>query len=150
MIAGGVLRRDARRQTALVVVTTLLFVAVSAPALPRNYRVPKQDFDGAVAWLDARVRAGAVAAVAPPACLPLREYYQRAWACVEHESDLNQWTASSDVLVLYTLPDYIGDAGLAKSLTSACEPIATFPGTLGGGEIVVCRAASTGAGGGRP
>ena len=152
VIAAGVLRADdaqTRRQTTLVVVATLLFVAVSVPALPRNYRVPKQDFDGAVAWLDARVREGAVAAVAPPACLPLREYYQRAWTCAEHEADLTQLTASSDVLVLYTLPDYIGDAGLTTRLTTSCPAIATFPGTLGGGDIVVCRAAAR-TPGGRP
>lgn len=164
VMAEGVLRSDThlkagttpsydariRRQTLLVVVTTLLFVAVSVPALPRNYRVPKQDFDGAVAWLDARVREGAVAAVAPPACLPLREYYQRAWPCVEHEPDLSRLAASSDVLVLYTLPDYIGDASLTTRLTTACPVLATFPGTLGGGDIVVCRAASTPTSGGRP
>lgn len=153
VIAAGVLRADGaqtHRQTTLVVVATLLFVAVSAPALPRNYRVPKQDFDGAVAWLDARVREGAVAAVAPPACLPLREYYQRAWTCAEHEADLTQLTASSDVLVLYTLPDYIGDAGLTTHLTTSCPAIATFPGTLGGGDIVVCRAAAARTSGGRP
>ena len=153
VIAAGVLRADGaqtRRQTTLVVVATLLFVAVSVPALPRNYRVPKQDFDGAVAWLDARVREGAVAAVAPPACLPLREYYHRAWTCAEREADLNQLTASSDVLVLYTLPDYIGDAGLTTYLTTSCPSIATFPGTLGGGDIVVCRAMSARTSGGRP
>ena len=155
VVAGGVVRDGAvraRRQTWLTVAATLLFVAVSVPALPRNYRVPKQDFDGAVAWVDARVRDGAVAVVAPPACLPLREYYARPWACVEHESDLQRVTTSSEVIVLYTLRDYIGDAGLATALTVSCPVVATFPGTLGGGDIVVCRApaASGAASGGRP
>ncbi|MEQ1729577.1 MAG: hypothetical protein ABL982_14490, partial [Vicinamibacterales bacterium] len=131
-----------RRRSVVVVAATLVFVAVSVPALPRNYRVPKQDFDAAVSWLDARVRDGAVAAVVPPACLPLREYYGRTWPCVEHEADLDRVTASSDVLVLYTLRDYIGDVGLATRLTTSCAVAETFPGTLGNGDIVVCRVVS--------
>ncbi len=139
-----------RRRGAVVVAATLLFVAVSVPALPRNYRVPKQDFDAAVSWLDARVRDGAVVAVVPPACLPVREYYGHTWPCVEHEAELDRLAASGDLLVLYTLSDYIGDAPLARRLARECPVVMTFPGTLGGGDITICHAQASGPVGGRP
>lgn len=61
-----------RRRGAVVVAATLLFVACWSRRCHATTAC-QQDFDVAVSWLDARVRDGAVVAVVPPACLPVRE-----------------------------------------------------------------------------
>lgn len=46
--------------------------------------------------------------------------------------------ATSPVLIVHTLGAYIEDAQLRERVLNACEPMRTFPGTLGGGDVV-CR-----------
>jgi hypothetical protein len=43
------------------------------------------------------------------------------------------------VLIVHTLGAYIEDPQLRERVLNACEPVRTFPGTLGGGDVVVCR-----------
>ncbi|MFN7917109.1 MAG: glycosyltransferase family 39 protein [Vicinamibacterales bacterium] len=121
----------------------ILLATGSVAALPRNYDLPKQDFDGAVRYLEAAERAGAKVASAGPACWPLEFYYGKkaAWPCLASLDDLRSFTAqSSRALVVITLTDYIVDASLRQALTKGCPPAQTFPGTLGGGDLVVCDA----------
>jgi 4-amino-4-deoxy-L-arabinose transferase-like glycosyltransferase len=132
-----------RRWTAAVVGVALLLVAVSVPALPRNYRVPKQDFAAALAFADAEARTGARIVAVPPACLPLERYYQRQWTCLAHDADWQALDHSQPVLVVSTLRDYVGDGAIAAHLRDDCQTVRTFEGTLGGGDIIVCRVAGT-------
>jgi hypothetical protein len=125
--------------TAGVIALGTVLVAMSAVALPTAYRVPKQDFEGAVALLDAEAARGATIAVAGPACLPIERYYLKTWTCLETPADwrrVNQGPGS--VLVVSTLSDYIEDPELRRMVRDECEAVRRFPATLGGGEIVVC------------
>jgi len=124
----------------LVVALTLLLIALSALALPRNYLVPKQDFEGAAAFLDAEEGTGTHIATAGPACFPFNVYMNRAnWACMNTLPGMPASWAGEPVLIAYTLPDYIDNVGVRDMLRSRCRIVRTFPGTLGGGDIVVCR-----------
>lgn len=128
-----------RSATVGVVVLGMVLIAMSAVALPTAYRVPKQDFDGAVALLDAEERRGATIAVAGPACLPLERYYLKTWACLETPADWRQVTQGpGSVLVVSTLSDYIEDPELRRLVGDECHAVRRFPATLGGGDIVVC------------
>jgi hypothetical protein len=115
--------------------------AASAVALPRNYRIPKQDFDGAVRFLEIAESQGARITAAGPACLPLRIYFGKTWPCVE---SADGWRAASSagsaqpVLLVYTLSEYIEDPELLRSLRTNCPEVRRFAGTLGGGDLVVC------------
>jgi mannosyltransferase len=126
---------------AAVVTCTVALVAMSVPALTQNYRLPKQDFDGAIRFLDGAEGQGAQVTSAGPACLPFETYYRKSWPCLRHPDD---WRAISvqphRVLVAYTLADYFEDPALADSLRATCVPVQRFAGTLGGGDIVVCEA----------
>jgi uncharacterized membrane protein len=123
-----------------VATLTLLLIALSAVALPRNYLVPKQDFDGAVAFLDAEATTGTLIAAAGPACFPFNVYFGRpSWPCLKTLADLPHAEPPQQVLVAYTLPDYIDNVTVRATLLQHCRPVRTFPGTLGGGDIVVCR-----------
>jgi hypothetical protein len=131
-----------RAAVGAMVACTFALVALSAMALPRNYRVPKQDFEGAVRFAEDAERRGALITVAGPACLPLEIYYGKPWLCLETVDDLrgSQVDDTVSVLNVSTLTDYIVDSSLREFLRSSCAPLARFPGTLGGGDIVVCDA----------
>jgi 4-amino-4-deoxy-L-arabinose transferase-like glycosyltransferase len=129
-----------RTSTGGIVACTSGLLLLSAIALPTNYRVPKQDFDGAVAALDAAAREGAVIGMAGPACLPLQTYYQKAdWHCLRTVAD---WTAlqatPGRAVVVYTLSDYIEDPALRSTIRTTCRTVREFPATLGGGVLTIC------------
>jgi uncharacterized membrane protein len=118
---------------------TVLLVAASAAALPRNYRLPKQDFDGAMRFLGTEEASGARIAAAGPACWPVENYFVKSWPCLRSAAQLREWTAAAgDVRVLHTLGDYIEDPELRLDLQTNCGLVRSFPGTLGGGDMVVC------------
>lgn len=123
-----------------VVVLALALAAASTPALPRNYRLPKQDFDGAAAFLTKAEAEGWEVTAAGPACLPFEIYYAKEWRCLMTADD---WTAASRsgrrVLVAHTLSEHVVDAALREYLRTRCPLVERFAGTLGGGDIVVCE-----------
>ena len=114
-------------------------VVFSTVGLRLNYRVPKQDFDGAVKYLEGEAARGAVIAAAAPACFPVERYYLKTdWPCLQSVDDLQSVLAAPQpVLVLYTLSDHI-EAGLRGRLRGNCAESRRFPGTLGDGDVVVC------------
>ena len=130
----------AKRELATAGVAVAL-ATTSALALPRNYQIPKQDFVSAMAFLDGEAANGSSIAAAGPACFPVEHYFERpAWRCLESTEDLSSFLgATSPVLIVHTLGAYIEDAQLRERVLNACEPVRTFPGTLGGGDVVVCR-----------
>ena len=132
--------------SAATVALALLLAAGSVVALPKNYRVPKQDFDGAVRFLETAESAGARIASAGPACWPLERYYGKkgTWPCLATMDDLRTVTSTAPrTLVVITLTDYIVDAPLREYLRGTCPVARVFPGTLGGGDMVVCDAPKT-------
>jgi mannosyltransferase len=130
-----------RAPTPAIVAVTLALVVATIPALPRNYRLPKQDFDGAVLFLSNAEVQGARIVVAGPACFPFERYYLKAWPCLQSAGD---WQHSQGidqrVLAVYTLDAYIQDPQLADRLRQNCPVVRRFSGTLGDGDITVCEA----------
>jgi 4-amino-4-deoxy-L-arabinose transferase-like glycosyltransferase len=124
-----------------VLVLTLLCIAASAPGLARLYQLPKQDFAGAVRYLDGAAAQGARITAAGPACFPLEAYYDRAsWTCLMTLDDWRDATRSPPrVLIVHTLTDYVDDPALGAELRTNCPEVARFPGTLGGGDLIVCE-----------
>ena len=139
VLVAGVTRQSSP-SVAGVVTAAAILIAASALALPRNYQVPKQDFEGAVRYLEGQSATGVVIGAAGPACWPIEHYYQKAdWPCLRSVRDLQTLLAvPGRLLVLHTLGDYIDDAGLRDRLRVACAEVRRFPGTLGGGDMIVC------------
>ena len=116
-----------------------LAVVVSLASLPLNYRYPKQDFDGARRWIEARNAAHEpVASVGASTSEVYQRYLGMSWATVNDVPALNELRAAGPVWVVYTFPRYI-DASLRNQLRTECPVQAVFPGTVGGGDIVVGR-----------
>jgi 4-amino-4-deoxy-L-arabinose transferase-like glycosyltransferase len=146
LLAAALVRRFRPQapQTPAVIVLALLCASASAVGLPRNYRVPKQDFAGAVRYLDGAAAQGVRIAAAGPACFPLRAYYDRSsWTCLETLVDWRHAKPAPPArfLIVHTLTDYVEDPALEAELRTNCPEVARFPGTLGGGDIIVCEPA---------
>jgi hypothetical protein len=112
-------------------------VAASAVTLPRAYALPKQDFDGALRFIDAN-RAGSEPVVtAGLARYPYRRFYGRDWAEVQSSSDLRR-LETRPAWVVYSFPEYM-EPDLVDTIRRHCSVPRVFPGTLGGGDVVVCK-----------
>jgi hypothetical protein len=122
----------------------MALLVMLAAALPRNYQVPKQDFGGALRFLDRAESQGRRIAAAGPACPVLDIYFGRRWQCIE---SLGDWQTASNaasagpLLIVHTLADYIDDPAVLRNLQTRCAEVRRFPGTVGGGDLVVCEAA---------
>ena len=123
-----------------IIAGALALVALSAAALPRNYAVPKQDFNGALQFAEAAERRGARIAAAGPACLPLSTYFGKSWPCLK---SVDEWerlrSGTGPAFVVLTLEEYIEDLRLLEAIRANCPTRARFPGTLGGGDLTVCE-----------
>jgi hypothetical protein len=119
----------------------LLVIGLSAATLPRAY-LPKQDFSGARRYVDAHKQPGDATVAVGLAGLAYARYYAPEWPDVEHRADLESIKRDHQgVWLVYTLPVHV-KAWLPEMwdlIESDYEVVQVFPGTLGGGDVTVCR-----------
>ncbi len=141
----GVASRSHHRRVGDTVATALLvgLVVASAISLPRNYLLPKQDFEGAARWVTRNALSTDIIITAGVAIVPYRDYLSKPWIFLGHGEghrvqELRE--AGHRVWVIYTLPRYLrrSHPRLWDLLEEGCSDERRFRGTLGGGDIVVC------------
>jgi 4-amino-4-deoxy-L-arabinose transferase-like glycosyltransferase len=117
-----------------------LLMLASLASLPTNWRLPKQDFDGPLAYVQRTAAPGDQVAVADVTAAAYLLYYKLPWTRVTTAADLDALRARGRVWFVYTFPRYLElyNAGLAEHVDRDCREQAEFPGTLGGGEVIVC------------
>lgn len=147
VIRGGftLARLVARQQgNRLATAGTVLVILASALTVPRAWG-PKQDFVAAMRYVDqSRDPADAVVTV-DLTSFPLTRYYARDWPPVEQAADLRRVEAAHRrTWVLTTFPVRLAAAypDVWQQL-AGYETLATFPGTVGGGAIVVLASRPT-------
>ena len=122
---------------------TLAAVALSVRSLPYGYRYPKQDYERAVAFVEASAGSTApVALVGDTAAIPVVQYLGKPWPRVDDAHQLRQLRAGgAPAWVVYTFPSYIeaGQPELWRMLQTECTEAAEFEGTVAGGTITVRR-----------
>jgi hypothetical protein len=119
-----------------------LMIAVSATTVPRCYALPKQDFTGARAYVESEFRAGDEIAVAGLAQHAYVRYYAPSWKVVSTPQELAALRANaSRTFLIYTLPIELraAHAELWNTIQADFQTDRIFRGTLGGGEVYVCR-----------
>ncbi len=123
--------------TGLVLVALLLSLA----SLAGNYRYPKQDFEGAARYIDAHRGPGEAVAAAGAAVVPFRDYLRRDWAEVSTAADLDRLRREHSVWLVYTFPRYLEHSApeIMAIADASCRTPQVFRGTVGGGDILVCR-----------
>jgi mannosyltransferase len=119
----------------------LLGVAVSASTLPRSY-LPKQDFSGARQFVEQARQPDDEVVVVGLAGFAYRRYYAPQWPFVERRADLEAiQDRHQGVWLVYTLPVHLKAwvPEIWEMVQRDYDVVRVFPGTLGGGDIVVCR-----------
>ncbi|MGH7502357.1 MAG: glycosyltransferase family 39 protein [Longimicrobiales bacterium] len=121
----------------------LAAIAAFALSLSANYRYPKQDFGGAVRYVERNRQPNEMVMVAGAATGPVQLYYERAWPEVRSPAAIDSLVGSGTAgyWLMYTFPRYIaiGAPDLMRRIDETCGEREVFPGTVGGGDIIVCR-----------
>jgi hypothetical protein len=142
-LAGKMSREAEKRTNGLTWGTVLvaMMIVVSAVSLLRNYRYPKQDYGGAMQFVETRQGTGEAVVTAGEIGYVYKEYYGKPWTRVENATQLDTIRGERRrVWVLYTFPMYVERKmpGLMDAIRRESIPQQVFPGTVGGGDIVVC------------
>ena len=135
-------QRDARTEVRWGTALAGLMLLASAWSLRPAYLYPKQDFLGAMAFVDAERQPGDTVVTAGLAALPYQRYYGRNWPVVETPAQLDAVRAQGRrTWLLYTLPEFERwlHPEVWDVIQSDFTTVRVFHGTLGGGEIYVCR-----------
>jgi hypothetical protein len=119
----------------------LTIIGLSAWTLPRAY-LPKQDFSSARRFVDQERQPGDGAIAVGLAGLAYHRYYAPDWPLVGTRADLEAIQRQhQNVWLVYTLPVHVKAwlPDIWDLIEREYEPVRVFPGTLGGGDVTVCR-----------
>lgn len=120
----------------------IAMLAVSAAALPLNYRYPKQDYTGALAFVDQHKGPADRISAAGMAARVYRSYYGPGLDFPATPADLGALRGQDHaVWVLYSFPRdmRLRFPDLYDYIRSHARIVTTFPGTVGDGTIYVAR-----------
>lgn len=124
----------------------ILLVAASLSALPVLYRYPKQDYRGALRYALSHRRPGETVAAAGLAGVAYRQRYAPDMRVVESNGDLAVWCGQGKgawVVYSFTRDMRLRHARLYDFIQERMRPAATFPGTLGDGNLYVAHCAGS-------
>jgi hypothetical protein len=119
-------------------------ICASLVLLPKNYRFPKQDFAGALAFIKQQSSVGDQVATLGLATAPFEEYYKPNWSVVENLRDLQDLRKSTgNAWVVYSFSAHTRGhyPEVMKVLSEDFSVAAEFPGSLGDGDVYVMKAA---------
>ena len=119
-----------------------LMIAASAATVPRCYALPKQDFAGARDFVERRVRPGETIVAVGLAARVYGGYFAPHWTAVQENDSLQQARRTHQgTWLVYTLPIEIRafQPRVWETIERDFEIVKVFPGTLGEGEVFVCR-----------
>jgi len=120
----------------------VLMVLVSAATVPAAYRLPKQDFAGAMRYVDENRGASYVVVTFGLTNLPYRDFYRREYRSIKGLAELNAIRSEGHpVWILYAFPIHAQAEypDLWDTIQREFQTVRVFPGTLGGGEVYVAR-----------
>ncbi len=116
-------------------------IIVSSFSVPGVYS-PKQDFLGALSFVEKHKKPGDKVAAVGMAMLPYTQYLKTGWETAETVETLDSIRANSKrTWLLYTVPIHLRSSypEILNTINEDFEVIKQFYGTLGGGTIFVCR-----------
>jgi uncharacterized membrane protein len=127
---------------ALTAILATVLLVSSAFSLQRNYRYPKQDFEGAMQFIDAEIKDGDTVVTAGATTYPYRQYYAKPWESVESVEQLREiCRRGKPVWLVYTFPRYLEAAAppVMEMIRKEFNVVKVFHGTLGNGDVFVAR-----------
>lgn len=128
-------------RTGLIAAALVAVLSGAAPAIARNAVTPKQDFVSAMRVLDDFAAKGEPVIGVGALCFAVQPYFERPWTCAE---TYDAWRAATAphprVVAFHTLLEFWHDPALIAAVARECRDTARFPGTVAGGDVVVCTA----------
>ena len=123
-----------------------MVLVASAASLPRNWRLPKQDYEGALRFVDGAKSPGDVVGTMDMTTEIYGKYFGQSWHDVRDVGTLQSLRTDRTLWLVYTFPRYLAryDAQLAAVVSRDCRPARVFPGSVSGGEVVVCTLSPNG------
>jgi 4-amino-4-deoxy-L-arabinose transferase-like glycosyltransferase len=138
-LAGG--GREAAWGPVIGIGCMVLLCAASIATLGRVYRHPKQDFFGALQFVEQERRGSEPVLTGGAAAWPYQHYYGRDWPKLKNIAQVESIRGQARrVWLVYTFPRYIEDEtpGLMEAIGRRFKTLRVFPGTLAHGEVFVC------------
>lgn len=122
-----------------------VMIALSLVSLLQLWRYPKQDFEGAQRYAEARRAAGDIVATTDLTIGLYRDFYRSEFTPVLSADDLSRLRAGRRVWLVYVFPRYLarGAPGIFAITERECGDPTVFRGTLGGGDVYVCELGPT-------
>jgi len=142
-IAIQYLRLETTRFQPLEALPCVGLILVSAISSSYAYG-PKQDFGGALTFVEERKQLDDSVVQVGLAELPYRRFYKTNWQTVRTVGELNAIRSRAKrTWLLYTLPIQLRSAypQLSKIIENEFKVVKRFKGTLGDGTIFVCQSA---------
>ena len=127
--------------TAIVV----LMIVASVPALRTVYR-PKQDYLGAIRFVEGQAQAGDPIAAAGDLSTPFQRYYERPWPILQTRAQLDALLGDGHVTwLVYSMPLNLRAIypDIWEGMQTRFKTVRVFSGTLAGGDIYVSRSAAS-------
>ncbi len=124
------------------VALVLLMLLASVVPLRAEYLYPKQDYLGAIKFLDEQQQEGELIFTAGAVTTPYQRYYGRPWTIALTSSQLDTALLGDHATwLVYAMPNSIRSSQpeVWDVIESKFTVIRAFPGTLGGGTIYVSK-----------
>lgn len=119
-----------------------LMIVASAWSVRSAWIYPKQDFAGALKFVESQRQPGEPVALAGLAVFPYREYYKRDWPAVATRAELDAArVAGQRIWLVYASPIFVQSRQpeIWNTLRTEFEEVRVFRGTMGDGAVYVCR-----------
>jgi hypothetical protein len=128
----------------LTVGTTLCVVIIGASAVSVSAAyAPKQDFAGALAYIEQHRGAGDAVVTVGLAAFPYSKFYHTGWQQVLSQQELEAvLQRAKRTWLVYTMPLHVRSyhPDLMRTIEQRFQTVRRFEGTLSGGTVYVTRA----------
>ncbi|HEU4370165.1 MAG TPA: glycosyltransferase family 39 protein [Methylomirabilota bacterium] len=145
--AGGrLLAVPAAVQPRLGMAMAVGLIVLSAASVPAAY-APKQDYQGALAFVEGAKEPGDAVVTVGLATFPYRSFFKVDWDAADSAEQLGQIREQAKrTWVVYTIPLHLRfeHPDIMTVLEREFSVVKRFSGTLSGGVLVVCRADAAG------
>lgn len=144
-LADGLLKQLSSRTSIISfagVGACLLVIVASAATLPKNYALPKQNFSAAKSYVEDRLALGDGIVAVSLAGVVYGAYLEPHWPAASTADELESIQQGRQrIWLVYTIPIEVKAfrPDVWKMIENDYEVVQVFPGTLNGGEVVVCQ-----------
>ncbi len=118
-----------------------VMIVASLAGLTYNYRYPKQDYESAIAFVESQATGTDIIVTTGDGAEHLVGFYGRDYPLIATAEELARLRSPDGrTWLVFTFPLYIEAAApdVMTAIDEGCLDRTVFPGTIGGGDLIVC------------